>query len=157
MLLKEKRVWQQQRSQALGELQCNAVNTQQTLTIMDAFLRRSPPHNYPQNYQTTVSAERTRRVLSKVWPHCAGHPAGDVSTCGDPLSVNKSSNPPVQREGVEGADKQGTGEQSRPVRQKQITSKRLPDTTTTTQLSFFPQFLSLMSYCLQTSTHTASQ
>lgn len=63
---------------------------------------RGPPHNYLQKHQNSETGERRRAGLSS-----------QLSTHRDP----RSANPPVHGQMMEGADKQGAGEQGRPVRQ----------------------------------------
>lgn len=120
------------------ELQCNKVNTQQTLTIMDTILHRGPPHNYPKNYQNSESGEKTGRVLSKAWPHCTGPPTGNgshLTTFIDYLSI--SSFPTLWCREKWLRVQTTRVQENKVVRQKYIISKRLPDTT-----SFLPKFLS---------------
>ncbi|CAO2580840.1 Y-box-binding protein 1 [Lemmus lemmus] len=126
MLLKEKRVRRQQMLQALVEFQFKAVNTQQTVTIINAIhVSRGPPRNYQQNYQHSESGEKNgkgsesapegqaqQRRPYRRWrrfpPYYLWRPYGRRP---------QYSNPPVQGEVMEGADNQGAGEQGRPVRQ----------------------------------------
>ena len=113
--------------QALVEFQCKAVNTQQTVTIIDAIHVAGVLHAITSRTTRIVRVGkrmRDRRALPKARPNSAGPTAGGgshLTTCGGrPYGVGRRpqySNPPVQGEVMEGADNQGAGEQGRPVRQ----------------------------------------
>lgn len=99
------------------EFRCKAVNTQQTVTIIDAI--------HVAGSSTagcrTVSGEKNEgsEALRKARPNGAGPTRAEVParTHAETLRASTTySNPPVQ-EVMEGADNQGAGEQGRPVRQ----------------------------------------
>ncbi|KAJ8791277.1 hypothetical protein J1605_020717 [Eschrichtius robustus] len=85
--------------------------------------RRGPPRNYQQKYQISESREKTEGSESapegqarQRRPYCRRRRP--------PYCVRRAygrrpqrSNPPVQREVMEGADNRGAGERGRPVRQ----------------------------------------
>ncbi|KAJ8789597.1 hypothetical protein J1605_022124 [Eschrichtius robustus] len=93
---------------------------------------RGPPRNPPQNYQNSESGEknegsesapegqaRQRRPYRRrrCPPYCTRRPCGRRP---------QHSNPPVQREVMEGADNQGAGEQGRGARQNVPSSPKTP-------------------------------
>lgn len=96
MLLKEKRVRRQQMSQALVEFQYKAVNTQQTVTIIDATHVAGVLHAITSRITRTVRVGkrmRDQRVLPKARANSAGPIAGDgshLTTCGGPMGVDHS-------------------------------------------------------------------
>ncbi|EHB11673.1 B box-binding protein [Heterocephalus glaber] len=121
--MEEKRVRRRQMVQALVQLQFKAVNTQQTVTIIDAIHVVGVLHAITSRITRIVRVgKRMRdwRALLKARPN-AGPIAGEgshLTTCGDPMGRQPQySNPPVQGEVMEGADNQDAGEQGRQVRQ----------------------------------------
>jgi hypothetical protein len=80
MLLKEKRVRRQQKLQALVEFQFKAVNTQQTVTIIDAIHVVGVLHAITSKITRIVRVgKRTRdqKALLKARPNNAGPVAGE--------------------------------------------------------------------------------
>ncbi|KAI5931186.1 Y-box-binding protein 1 [Manis javanica] len=103
--------------QALVEFQCRAVNRQQTSNHYRRYPhRRGPPH-YPRIIRIVKSGKMNAMGES------SGRP-GPTAGNGSHLTVWRRpyvhrvqySDAPVQGEVLEGADKQGAGEQGRPVK-----------------------------------------
>ena len=83
MLLKEKRVQRQQMLQALVEFQFKAVNTQQTVTIIDAIHVVGVLHAITSKITRIVRVgkrTRDRKALLKARPNNAGPIAGEGPT-----------------------------------------------------------------------------
>ncbi|CAO2640607.1 hypothetical protein LEMLEM_LOCUS25409 [Lemmus lemmus] len=93
MLLKEKRVRRQQMLQALVELQFKAVNTQQTVTIIDAIHVVRVLHVITSRITRIVRVgKRTRdqKVLLKAKPNNTGLIVGEgshLTICRDPMGI----------------------------------------------------------------------
>lgn len=104
MLLKEKRVRRQQMLQALVEFQFKAVNTQQTVTIIDAIHVVGVLHAITSKITRIVRVGKRmkdRKVLLKARPNNAGPIAGEgshLTTCGDPMRVDHSIPTPLCKE-----------------------------------------------------------
>ncbi|CAO2640386.1 hypothetical protein LEMLEM_LOCUS25314 [Lemmus lemmus] len=96
MLLKEKRVRRQQMLQALVEFQFKAVNTQQTVTIIDTIHVVGVLHVITSRITSIVRVgkrTRDRKVLLKAKPNNAGPTTGEgshLTICGDPMGVDHS-------------------------------------------------------------------
>ncbi|KAL6039455.1 hypothetical protein STEG23_025160 [Scotinomys teguina] len=107
-------------SQALVEFQFKAVNTQQTVTIIDT-IHVGVLHAITSKITRTVRVgkrTRSRKALLKAKPNNAGPIAGEGSHLTRPYGRRPQySKAPVQGEVIEGADNQGVGDQGRPVRQ----------------------------------------
>ncbi|KAL6087036.1 hypothetical protein STEG23_022345 [Scotinomys teguina] len=123
-MLKEKRVRRQQLLQALVAFQFKAVNTQQTVTIIDAIHVVGVLHTITSKITRTVRVGKRmtgRKALLKTKPQQRRpYRRGRFP----PYYLKRPygrrpqySNAPVQGEVMEGADSQGAGEQGRPVRQ----------------------------------------
>ena len=125
MLLKEERVRRQQMLQDLVEFQFKAVNTQQTVTIIDAIHVAGVLHAITSRITRIVRVGkrmRYQRALPKARPNSAGPTYRRQRF--PPYYMRRPygrrpqySSPPVRGEVMEGADNQGAGEQGRPVRQ----------------------------------------
>ena len=111
--------------QDLVEFQFKAVNTQQTVTIIDAIHVAGVLHSITSRITRIVRVGkkmRDQRALPKARPNSAG-PTYHRQRF-PPYYMRRPygrgpqySSPPVQGEVMEGADNQGAGEQGRPVRQ----------------------------------------
>lgn len=90
--------------QALVEFQFKAVNTQQTVTIIDAIHVVGVLHAITSKITRIVRVgKRTkdRRALLKARPNSAGPTAGEgshLTTCGDPMRVDHSIPTPLCKE-----------------------------------------------------------
>lgn len=99
-VVKEKRVQRQQMSQALVEYRCKTVNTQQTVTMIDAMHVsgvRSPPRNYQQGYQNGEGGGKNegRNMLPKARPYCRH--SSHLTVCGDSMGTEHSIPTPLCR------------------------------------------------------------
>lgn len=91
--------------QALVEFQFKAVNTQQTVTIIDAIHVVGVLHAITSKITRivrVVKRTRDRKALLKARPNNAGQPiAGEgshLTTCGDPMRVDHSIPTPLCKE-----------------------------------------------------------
>lgn len=90
--------------QALVEFQFKAVNTQQTVTIIDAIHVVGVLHAITSKITRIVRVgKRTKdlRALLKARPNSAGPTAGEgshLTTCGDPMRVDHSIPTPLCKE-----------------------------------------------------------
>ena len=90
--------------QALVEFQFKAVNTQQTVTIIDAIHVVGVLHAITSKITKIVRVGkrmRDRKALLKARPNNAGPTAGEgshLTTCGDPMRVDNSIPTPLCKE-----------------------------------------------------------
>ncbi|KAL0624363.1 box-binding protein [Plecturocebus cupreus] len=110
-------------SQVPGAFQFKAVNMPQTVTIIDSIHIGGVLHSITSKITRTVRVGKRTRDQSapegqaqQRWPYRRRRfpPYYMRRPCG---RQPQYSNPPVQGEGMEGADNQGAGGQGRPVRQ----------------------------------------